>query len=321
LLANATARSAASLANADTFSYGGESFVISRQANPVYCIANGRRTQTFGSLVDSGANGGLAGRDVHILEEDLTTRIDVTGVADQTLHGLANGQCARVAQTIDDGPVVLIMSQYAISGEGKTIHSKTQLEYFGNLVHDSSRRSGGRQCIVTREGYVFRLHVREGLSYFDMVPPTDAQLEDLPHIFLTSDAPWDPSVIHNKFHDTEFNDYVLVNNPEAAERPDAHGIRQPTDHAMQVNYYDVLRAVDEVEVELDAVIDAAHDINQQLDDAFEAAVAAELQADWEEDHMEERVELMHVNDRLSPAYEASSTGRRILDSEAQFWMG
>jgi hypothetical protein len=41
LLANASARSAASRANPDTFSYGGESFVISRQANPTYRIANG----------------------------------------------------------------------------------------------------------------------------------------------------------------------------------------------------------------------------------------------------------------------------------------
>jgi hypothetical protein len=88
LLANAAACSAASRTDGDNFSYGGESFVISRQANPTYRIANGRRTQTFGSLVHSGANGGLAGNDVRVLEEDLTTRIDVTGVADQTLHGL-----------------------------------------------------------------------------------------------------------------------------------------------------------------------------------------------------------------------------------------
>jgi hypothetical protein len=148
----------------------------------------------------------------------------------------------------------------AISGEGKTIHSKTQLEHFGNLVHDSSRRSGRHQCIVTRKGYVLPLHVREGLSYFDMVLSTDAQLEDLPHVFLTSDAPWDPSVIDNEFHDTEFHDFVLANIPEAAEHRDAHGIRQPTTQTTLVNYYDVLRATheddDEDSVELSANMQA-----------------------------------------------------------------
>jgi hypothetical protein len=83
---------------------------------------------------------------------------------------------------------------------------------------------------------------------------------DLPHVFLTSDAPWDPSVIDNEFHDMEFNDCVLANISEAAEHRDAHGIRQPTNQTTLVNYYDALRATrkddDEDSVELNADMQA-----------------------------------------------------------------
>jgi hypothetical protein len=69
-----------------------------------------------------------------------------------------NGSISVTFTTAASSLFFLIMSQYAISGEGKTIHSKTQLEHFGMIVHDSSRRTGGRQCIVTNEGYVLPLH-------------------------------------------------------------------------------------------------------------------------------------------------------------------
>jgi hypothetical protein len=52
-----------------------------------------------------------------------------------------------------------------------------------------------------------------------MTLPTDAQLNNLPHVFITSDSPWDPSVIDNEFHDTEHADFVLEHLPEALETP------------------------------------------------------------------------------------------------------
>jgi hypothetical protein len=67
LLSNATARSNARGSTApddDTLTISGLSYSLQRQANSTYRIANGRRTHTYGSLVDSGANGGLAGSDV-----------------------------------------------------------------------------------------------------------------------------------------------------------------------------------------------------------------------------------------------------------------
>jgi hypothetical protein len=34
----------------------------------------------------------------------------------------------------------------------------------------------------------------------DMSQPTDAELDDYPHVFFTSDIPWDPSILDNKFN-------------------------------------------------------------------------------------------------------------------------
>ena len=71
------------------------------------------------------------------------------------------------------GSVVCIMHQYAIYGKGKTIHSSPQLEHFGNLVDDKSRKVGGKQRITTLEGYVIPLQFCQGLAYLPMTPPTD----------------------------------------------------------------------------------------------------------------------------------------------------
>ena len=69
------------------------------------------------------------------------------------------------------------MSQYAHKPDSKTIHSKSQIESFGSLVHDSAVSAGGHQVIVTHEGYVIPLHVCNGLCYMDMKPASDSDLD------------------------------------------------------------------------------------------------------------------------------------------------
>ena len=110
--------------------------------------------------------------------------------------------------TIHDGPVIVILSQYANLGTGKTIHSKGQMEHFGVIFDDKSRSTGGKQCMITPEGYVIPLHVRDGLPRIDMSVPTDAEMEQLPHVFLTADSPWDPSLLDNEFPE-EFFDTIM----------------------------------------------------------------------------------------------------------------
>ena len=68
-------------------------------------------------------------------------------------------QCASLFKTIDDGPIVFIVSQYAHKPDTKTIHSNSQKEYFSCLIYDSALTAGKHQSIITHEGYVIPLHV------------------------------------------------------------------------------------------------------------------------------------------------------------------
>ena len=68
-------------------------------------------------------------------------------------------------------------------GEGKTIYSSGQLEWFKNDVNDKSLKiSGGLQRIQTHDGYVHPLDIKNGLPYIPMRPYTDKELEALSHV-------------------------------------------------------------------------------------------------------------------------------------------
>ena len=92
-------------------------------------------------------------------------------------------QCASTVETFDEGKIVLIMLQYALKPDAKTIQSKSQVEHFGGMDYDSALGAGGHQMVVTHEGYAIPLHVRNGLYYIDMSPETDDELELFPHVF------------------------------------------------------------------------------------------------------------------------------------------
>ena len=40
------------------------------------------------------------------------------------------------------GPIILVMNQYALSGEGNTIHSLPQMEWYNVDVNDKSMKVG-----------------------------------------------------------------------------------------------------------------------------------------------------------------------------------
>ena len=80
-----------------------------------------------GSLVDRGANGGLAGSDVRILSKS-SRKCTVTGIDQHQINGLDIVQCAALVKT-NRGYVNLIMNEYAYYGKGYTIHSSGQIEW------------------------------------------------------------------------------------------------------------------------------------------------------------------------------------------------
>jgi hypothetical protein len=101
------------------------------------------------------------------------------------------------------GPVIVIMNQYAGTLKGKTIHSSGQLEWFKQLVDDKSIKVGGLQRITTPEGYVIPINIRSGLPYVTMRPYTDDKWENFPHVMLTLQADWIPSVLDHTLDDDD----------------------------------------------------------------------------------------------------------------------
>ena len=86
----------------------------------------------YGSLVDRGANGGLAGSDVRIISGS-SRKFTVTGIDSHELQCLDVVQCAALVET-NHGIVNLIMNEYACYGKGNTIHSSGQIKWFINSV-------------------------------------------------------------------------------------------------------------------------------------------------------------------------------------------
>ena len=93
-----------------------------------------------GSLVDRGANGGLAGSDVRI-HSGSSRKCTVTGIDSHELQGLDVAQCAALVEN-NHGIVTLIMNEYGCYGKGHTINSSGQIEWFKNSVDDRSENKG-----------------------------------------------------------------------------------------------------------------------------------------------------------------------------------
>jgi hypothetical protein len=65
------------------------------------------------------------------------------------------------------GPVILIMHWYAHSGKGHSIHSLPQLEWNSINVDNKSVRVGGKQRLVSFDGFSIPINIRRGLPYID----------------------------------------------------------------------------------------------------------------------------------------------------------
>ena len=165
----------------------------------------------YGSLIDRGANGGLAGSDVTILERTGRT-VSVTRIDNQDLPGLDIATCAALLHT-NHGKVVLIMHEYAYYGRGNTNHSPGQIEWFQNTCDDKSFHVGRKQVINFLDGYSTPLQCRAGLMYMSLLgQPTDADLNTYPHVLLTGPHEWDPSVL-DYTHPTTSGDHTWAPDP------------------------------------------------------------------------------------------------------------
>ena len=183
----------------------------------IYHVSN-HSSSHYGSLIDRGANGGLAGSDVRILERTGRT-VSVTGIGNHELPGLDIVTCAALLHT-NHGKVILIMHEYAYYDRGNTIHSPGQIEWFQNTCDDKSFHEGGKQVITNLDGYATPLQCRTGLMYLNLLgKPTDADLHTFPHVLLTGPHEWDPSVL-DYTHPTISGDPTCAPDPSQCSAHD-----------------------------------------------------------------------------------------------------
>ena len=84
------------------------------------------------------------------------------------------------------------------------IHSSGQLEWFKNDVNDRSLKvEGGLQHIITNDGYVLPINIKDGLPYTPLHPYTDLEWDTLPMTVMTGDDPWCPTVLDHAFKQDE----------------------------------------------------------------------------------------------------------------------
>jgi hypothetical protein len=144
-------------------------------------------------LIDRGANGGILGNDAKVIFRRRKT-VDVTGIDNHELSSLPMVDATSKTMT-DKGPVTLILRNYAYHGVNRTLHSAGQIEWYNNKVYDSSMKVGGRQVIVTQDGYYIPINIIRGLPYIVMEPNTKEEFDTLPHVVLTQGGEWDPTVL------------------------------------------------------------------------------------------------------------------------------
>ena len=120
-----------------------ESQSPTRQVNPHITYHDAQANQAMHqSFVDRGANGGLAGSDVRVLNTS-HRQCTVIGMNNHEIPALDIIQCAALVNT-NHGIVSLIMNEYAYYGKGHSIHSSGQIEWLTNTVDHKSVQVGGQ---------------------------------------------------------------------------------------------------------------------------------------------------------------------------------
>ena len=120
-----------------------------------------RANQSTNHLVDRGANGGLVGADMRVLQKP-DRKINIVGIDDHELTCLDVVTAAALLDT-QKGPVIGIFHDYAHLGKGRSIHGNGQMEWFNCKVDDRSKVVGGAQRIETPDGSLFSLSIESGL--------------------------------------------------------------------------------------------------------------------------------------------------------------
>ena len=134
------------------------------------------------------------------------------------------------------------MTSAASYGRGNSILSRFQLEHYGCKLHDRPHVLGGQQVLTTPDGSVFKLKFWSGLMYLPLTYPSDDDINNLPRVYLTSDAEqWNPDVFNDHDIDEQWFDSISNTEPEALD--DDEFFESQDRFVFESNYYaDINRA-------------------------------------------------------------------------------
>ena len=153
-----------------------------------------RANQSTNHLIDRGANGGIAGADMRVIQKT-HRKINIVGIDDHELTGLKVVTAAALLDT-QKCPIIGIFHEYAHLGKGRCIHTGGQMELLNCKVDDRSKVVGGAQKIETSDGYVIPLSIESSLVYTHSIRiPTNNDLQQYPHVLFSSPDTWDASVL------------------------------------------------------------------------------------------------------------------------------
>ncbi|MEL7196229.1 MAG: reverse transcriptase domain-containing protein [Bacteroidota bacterium] len=206
-----------------------------------YTVSASKTKQSKQSLVDRGANGGVAGEDVRLVPNGFTHRYaDIEGIDNHRITHKQIGTFGGVTET-QYGPVILIFNEYAYNGQGPTIHAPTQFEHYGIDVNDKSVKVGGLQRITTPDGYCLPLDIVHGLPRLKIRPYTDDEWDSLPMVIMTSDQVWDPTQLDHTYNDVEewYDAVTKLENNELYNLFDEYGNYR---HRTEVQMHDYTTA-------------------------------------------------------------------------------
>lgn len=188
---------------------------VYRQVNQtitMYRASPHRMSNKGAALVDRGCNGGICGNDVRVISKTHRT-VNIQGIDNHRMNDMPVVTAGAVVNT-QKGEAIIIMHQYAFLPQAHTIHSCAQMEANNLAVNDRSLKiPGGLQQIETPHGMIIPLNIRDGLPYMTLRPFTDHEWEDLPHILLTQDNDWEPSILDHEIEDKSGWQENLVPTP------------------------------------------------------------------------------------------------------------
>ena len=181
------------------------------------CYLLQHANHTNQQLVDHGANGGLAGSDMHVIHRTYR-KINIQRIDNHEVTGLDVVTAATLLNT-PQGKVIGIFNEYAYLWKGSSIHSSGQLECFQTNVDETSVNVGGTQQITTLDGYSVPLLIKDGLAYVTSIGrSTDQDMDTHPHVFITSPDEWDTGQVPDQpFGDPmfdaygDFNEHIITN--------------------------------------------------------------------------------------------------------------